>query len=340
MAHSLFPACYVEMPTSCEGKRAAFYLAAEEYIAATLPKDNYFFSWQIDRTVVMGRNQVADVEIDLDFCRAEGIDVIRRKSGGGTIYADRGNIMLSLVTGEGAVEPIFKNYTETVAKLLRRLGAPVEATGRNDIALRGGGKICGNAFYHQAKRNIVHGTMLYDTNQRLMNGALTPERAKLESKGVKSVESRIGLLRNHLSNAMDVEALRQHLRETLTHRTVTLTEDDVQYIKAIEADYYAPSYIFAQKQEKPQLPTCSARFEGCGRIKMQFHVEEECVKAVALTGDYFEEGDAPATFTVAFAGCPMEEEALIAAAEEHRPERSIRGLELPELIYLLKQLFR
>ena len=110
MSNTLFPACYVELPTSCEGKRAAFYLAAEEYIASALPEDNYLFSWQLGPTVVMGRNQIAAAEIDLDFCMAEGIDVIRRKSGGGTIYADRGNIMLSLVTGRGAVEPLFKQY--------------------------------------------------------------------------------------------------------------------------------------------------------------------------------------------------------------------------------------
>ncbi|MGM9696213.1 MAG: biotin/lipoate A/B protein ligase family protein, partial [Alloprevotella sp.] len=98
---------YVEMPSSVEGKRAPFYLAAEEYIAHNLPADDYLFTWQIGPTVVMGRHQVAHLEVDLDFCRAEGIDVIRRKSGGGCIFADYNNIMVSRVTGSGPIEPIF-----------------------------------------------------------------------------------------------------------------------------------------------------------------------------------------------------------------------------------------
>lgn len=341
MSNTLFPACYVELPTSCEGKRAAFYLAAEEYIASALPEDNYLFSWQLGPTVVMGRNQIAAAEIDLDFCMAEGIDVIRRKSGGGTIYADRGNIMLSLVTGRGAVEPLFKQYAHTVAKVLNRLGAPVEATGRNDIVLRGGGKICGNAFYHLSDRNIVHGTMLYDTNQRLMSGALTPERAKLLSKGVKSVESRIGLLKNHLPNAIDATALRLHLREALTNRSLQLTEDDVQYIKAIEADYYDPIFIHGKEKElaSTQQPACSVRIEGCGTIRLQLSTNENMVESLSISGDFFEEGNAQEAFEEAFCGCPLQEEALIDAAERCRPDKHIRGMELPELIYLLKALF-
>ena len=159
-----FPACFVELPSYTEHRRAPFYLAAEEYIAQTLPVDNYLFSWQLGPTVVMGRNQVAHQEVDLDFCRREGIDVVRRKSGGGAIFADSRNIMWSLITGEGAVEPLFVEYAEKVARALNKLGADVELSGRNDIVLRDGGKICGNAFYHLPNRNIVHGTMLYDTN--------------------------------------------------------------------------------------------------------------------------------------------------------------------------------
>ena len=66
---SHFPACYVQLPPETEHRRAPFYLAAEEYIAQVLPEDNYLFSWQLNPTVVMGRNQVAHQEVNLDFCR-------------------------------------------------------------------------------------------------------------------------------------------------------------------------------------------------------------------------------------------------------------------------------
>ena len=95
---SAFPACLITFPFNVEGKTAPFFLAAEEYVAAALPADNYLFAWILPPTVVMGRNQVADAEVDLEFCQREGIDVVRRKSGGGCIYADEGNIMFSLIT--------------------------------------------------------------------------------------------------------------------------------------------------------------------------------------------------------------------------------------------------
>ena len=147
----------------------------------------------------MGRHQIAHQEVDLDYCRAEGIDVVRRKSGGGAIFADEGNIMWSLIAEEGPVEPLFQAYAQRVAEALGQLGAEVKVTGRNDLTLAQGGKICGNAFYHLPHRNIIHGTMLYDTDPPRMQAALHPEEAKLTSKGVASVRSRIALLKDHLS---------------------------------------------------------------------------------------------------------------------------------------------
>lgn len=91
--------------------------------------------------------------------------------------------MWSLITSSCAVEPLFRIYAHEVANSLNSLGAQTEVSGRNDITLKHGGKICGNAFYHLASHNIVHGTMLYDTNPRLMMGALTPDLQKLQSKG-------------------------------------------------------------------------------------------------------------------------------------------------------------
>ena len=333
---SVFPACFVEMPSSAEGKRAAFYLAAEEYLASQFPEDNYLFTWQVSPTVVMGRNQVAHLELDLDFCRAEGIDVIRRKSGGGSIFADRGNIMVSVVTGKGSVEPLFEEYAENVAQCLCRLGAKVSVAGRNDIVLDGGGKICGNAFYHQKNRNIVHGTMLYDTNFPLMMGALTPERAKLESKGVTSVKSRISLLKDQLQ--MQVDDVRAALREQLTDRHIRLTEDDVQYIKAIEADYYDPIYIYGRSAKADAV--IEGRVPGCGHLALHFSLKGSRIENVEVKGDYFALDDVAAAFHRAFVDREYTCNTLIGAVELHHPERSVRGLETEALADLISDAFR
>lgn len=303
-----------------------------------MPEGSYLLTWQISPTVVMGRNQDAGTEIDLAFCRTEGIDVIRRKSGGGCIYADKGNIMTSLITGSGAVEPIFAEYSAVIAACLSTLGAGVEVSGRNDIRMTDGGKICGNAFYHLADRNIVHGTMLYDTDARLMRGALTPERAKLQSKGVKSVESRISLLKDALPQ-MGTDKLQEHIRRYLANRTILLSAEDIRYILDIEAGYYDPTYLYGKDMaQRGKTYRSNGRIEGCGTVMLEFCIERGMVMAVTVKGDYFEFGNANTMFNKAFYGCRFNEETLWQAAEKHRPHSCIRGLSPDSFRKLLKGL--
>lgn len=338
MTQVLFPATFVALPSGYERERAPFYLAMEEYLATNRPLGNYLFTWQLSPTVVMGRHQDAQLEIDQNFCKQEGIDIIRRKSGGGSVYADMGNIMTSLITGEGGVEQLFKEYAQGMASCLNALGAKVEVSGRNDIVLTDGGKICGNAFYHLANRNIVHGTMLYDTDTRLMSGALTPERAKLLSKGVKSVQSRVSLLKDTLTG-IGIEELRQHISTYLTNDTLVLNESDVRAIREIEATYYDEQFLRGKSSCHTSAPMCQARIEGCGTLTIRFEIEDGTVRNVMLNGDYFELGDASALFNRAFAGCPFTKEAIRKHTTEHTPNRAIRGLGSDELCSLLEKLF-
>ena len=329
-----FPACFVEMPANAEGRRAPFYLAAEEYIAQTLPDtDDYLFTWQLSPTVVMGRNQIAHQEFDLDFCRREGIDIVRRKSGGGAIFADKNNIMISLVTGAGAVEPIFEQYASTVAAGLQSLGAPAEVSGRNDIVLRGGGKICGNAFYHLPGRNIVHGTMLYDTDPRLMSGALCPAQEKLKAKGVASVRSRISLLKDYLT--MGTDNLRKELRKILTNRHIALTDADVRRIEEMAKAYDDPQYLFSRTTASSEAVR-GGRIEGCGRIEIHFMLSGSIVEDIALTGDFFETGDAIAAFRRAFCGRPFVIANLLEGIKAEHPEATLRGMTEESIAALLQ----
>lgn len=347
MKQKHFPACYVELPFDSLSppaggicRRAPFYLSAEEWIARHLPPDNYLFSWQLGRTVVMGRNQVAHQEVDLDFCRRHGIDVVRRRSGGGAIFADEGNIMFSLITPQGPVEPIFQAYAESVAAGLRQLGADAEVQGRNDIVLRGQGKVCGNAFYHLSDRNIVHGTMLYDTDPDLMQGALHARAEKLAGKGVRSVRARVGVLKGRLTapegetDAERVAWLRMRLRRILTDRTIRLDAVAVAEIEALEQAYYAESFLYGSAAADEVEH--SARFEGCGSLTICFALKGSLVRDVRLTGDFFELADAHAAFRQAFCGIRFTPESLCEAARTHRPETSIRNLSAEQLQTLLR----
>lgn len=174
-----------------------FYLAMEEYLAR-YTEDEAFFVWQVPPTVIIGRNQVMAAEVNLPYCRAHGIRVFRRKSGGGCVYSDQGNLMVSCVMSGKDVPFLFENYIRRLALCLRRAGLEAEVSGRNDI-LVSGKKVSGNAFFSIHGRNVMHGTLLFDCNPEQLENVLTPSGTKLRSKGVSSVRQRVGSLRQFLA---------------------------------------------------------------------------------------------------------------------------------------------
>lgn len=174
-----------------------FYLAMEEYLAR-YTEDEAFFVWQVPPTVIIGRNQVMAAEVNLPYCRAHGIRVFRRKSGGGCVYSDQGNLMVSCVMSGKDVPFLFENYIRRLALCLRRAGLEAEVSGRNDI-LVSGKKVSGNAFFSIHGRNVMHGTLLFDCNPEQLENVLTPSGTKLRSKGVSSVRQRVGCLRQFLA---------------------------------------------------------------------------------------------------------------------------------------------
>ena len=343
-----FPACYVDIlddiilnVSDKESRRAPFYLAAEEWIARNLPEDDYLFTWQIDRTVVMGRNQVAHQEVNLDFCREHNIDVIRRKSGGGAIFADEGNIMMSFITPDGNVENIFREYAEAEAEALRQLGANVEVHGRNDVILMGKGKICGNAFYRLSNRNIVHGTMLYDIDHELLQGALHSNPIKLHAKGVQSIRARVGVLKGDVKCEMgkvkdgmgEVKWLRERLREILTNRTVKLDEWAIKEIEAIEQSYYKDEFLYGSSARDEEV--LQGRIEGCGTIELHIKLKGSIIKEVRVSGDFFELSDAQEAFNDAFVGVTFTRDSLFEAIRTNHPERAIRNLSQEDLLPII-----
>jgi lipoic acid synthetase/lipoate-protein ligase A len=163
----------------------AFYLAMEEYVASAV-EDEAFFVWRVEPTVIYGRNQVLENEVNLEYCREHGIDIVRRKSGGGCVYSDLGNIMVSYVSRSGDVSEVFNRYMTSLCDALQALGVPAEKSGRNDILVEGR-KISGNAFHQLPDRSIVHGTLLYSTDLDALAEAIRPPVEKLQRHGVESV---------------------------------------------------------------------------------------------------------------------------------------------------------
>lgn len=235
---------YLSLPNAQE-HRLSFYLAMEEYAARQLnTADDLFFLWQVEPSVIFGRNQVIENEVNLDYCRQHGIAFFRRKSGGGCVYADHSNVMMSYITRSDEVTTTFSRYMEMVRQMLADLGIAATTTANNDVLI-GGRKVSGNAFYHIPGHSIVHGTMLFDTNMEHMLNAITPPQTKLDKHGVQSVRQRITLLREHTD--ISIDQFRTYVRERLCDRTYELTRTDVQEIEIIEKKYLNPNFIYGKE---------------------------------------------------------------------------------------------
>jgi len=271
---------YLSLPDNAT-RILPFYLAMEEFAARIIGEDDIFFMWQVEPTVIFGRNQLMGSEVNEAYCREHGIAFYRRRSGGGCVYADRDNIMFSYITRSDEVQTTFSRYTTAVASMLRGLGLNATASDRNDVLIDGR-KVSGNAFYHIPGRSIVHGTMLYDTNMEHMLNAITPSREKLTSKGVQSVRSHITTLREHLS--MDIEAFKHHVRKTLCDGEIQLTTDDVSEIERLTLPYLEPSFL---RGNDPRCEvTRGGRIEGVGSIEANIELRHGAIHDLQLTGDF------------------------------------------------------
>lgn len=314
-------------------RRLAFYLAEEEYLAKAYPDRDFFFAWQVNPSVIVGRNQLLEKEIDTDFCRRNGVDIIRRKSGGGAVVADMNNIMFSYVTSSDDVRTTFGEYTSMVAGALRQLGLDASDNSRNDILI-GSRKVSGNAYYHLPGRSIVHGTMLYDCDPALMAGTLRPSQTKLASHGVNSTRSRVTTIREHLPG-LSISDFLSHMLATVPQggRTLVLGEDEICEIEKIEQAYYAPGWLEG-RNPRGSLHHCE-RFEGIGEICVDMTVARGRIAEIILSGDYLENSDASAAISSALNSCPYEKEAVRQALGELGLPGLIPGLTAEKFINLI-----
>ncbi len=303
-----------------------FYLAMEEYVARHLVADDYFFMWQVEPTVIFGRNQLIDTEVDVNYCRANSIEMYRRKSGGGCVYADRDNLMLSYVTPASNVNFTFNRYLLMIEHLLHKLGVDAKTSGRNDILIDGK-KVSGNAFYHLSGRSIVHGTMLYDTDLEKMARSTTPSDAKLKSKGVESVRQHVTTLNKYLN--ITIEEFKNFVRSNMCDGEILLDDEAVAAIKEIEQSYLTDEFIYGCNPAYTSV--VRKRIEGVGEFEARMELRDGVIKKINLTGDFFLVGDMDDALLTPLRGVRF---------EPHRVAERLADVEIENIIMnLTKQQF-
>ena len=198
-----------------EGLPLMDYLAMEADMVKTIQEPTVF-TWVVSPTVIYGRHQCAEAEVNEAYCHAHGIAVVQRQSGGGCVYADRGNLMISCVSPSTRSQEVFDQFLVLLSGALRQLGYDAVTTAHNDV-LVGDRKVCGTACYTTPTGTVVHASMLYDVNLTDLEAAITPSEAKLAKHAVASVRQRVRNLRE-IRDLGDMALFRQALEKAIINQ--------------------------------------------------------------------------------------------------------------------------
>lgn len=321
---------YVNFPSN-EIRRLSFYLSTEEYLATHFPEDEYFFMWQTRPTVIFGRNQLIENEVNLEYVRANNIEYYRRKSGGGCVYSDNKNIMFSFITTTFNKDFVFDKYLGRVVDGLKKLGIDAYFSGRNDIMLDGR-KISGNAFYRVGNRSVVHGTMMYDVDVEAMVKSITPNNEKLISKGVDSVRQRVTNLKDHFE--LDLESFKSEMKKFLSDDQISLTNEDMKKISQIEEEYLKVDFIYGKN---PNYTLIRKGRTSAGGLEISLELKNNVIKKMNILGDFFLLSDLDG-FLMKFKNVTFEYDQIDAILSEEDVQNTIYGLSKKDFLDLLFEL--
>ncbi len=188
------------------------YLALEAEMVKQI-KEPTLFTWIVAPTVIYGRHQSAEVEVNETYCREHQIQVVQRQSGGGCVYADEGNVMVSFISPSTHSQIVFDQFLQILSTALRQLGYDAVTTQHNDI-LVGERKVSGTACYTTPTGTVVHASILYDVNLDDLQQAITPTAAKLAKHAVASVRQRVANLRD-IKDLGTTQSFRQQLESVI-----------------------------------------------------------------------------------------------------------------------------
>ena len=214
----------------------SYNLAMEQYVFDCLPRDRmYFMLWQNDNAIIVGKYQNTISEINEEAVRERGIRVVRRLSGGGAVYHDMGNLNFTFITDAGGSSTLdMKLFCEPVVRTLAALGVRAEVNGRNDITIDGK-KFSGNSQYLRQGRVMHHGTIMFDSDLSVVGEALRVDPTKIQTKGIRSVRSRVTNVAEHLPERVTLPEFRRILLENILRENpgeeYPLTPDDLAVLE-------------------------------------------------------------------------------------------------------------
>lgn len=271
-------------------------LAIEEYALKTMDveKDSFFLFYINEPAIIIGKNQNTIEEIDTDYVDINGVHVVRRLSGGGAVYHDHGNLNYSFITkDDGDSFRNFKKFTQPIVDALKEMGVDAELSGRNDI-LAGGRKISGTAQFTTRGRMYSHGTLMFNSEIDAVVSALKVRKDKIESKGIKSIRSRVANITEFMDKPMSIEEFKLTLLHSIfggeEHvQTIELTEEDWVNINALSKERYG-NWEWNYGKSPAFNMSHSERFP-TGGIDVRLQVKNGVIEDANIYGDFFGVGD-------------------------------------------------
>ncbi|MFJ7752371.1 lipoate--protein ligase [Peribacillus muralis] len=313
-------------------------LAIEEFALKHLNIDETYLLFYINRpSIIIGRNQNTIEEINADYVDGNGITVVRRLSGGGAVYHDLGNLNFSFITkDDGDSFHNFKKFTQPVVETLEKLGIHAELSGRNDI-LAEGKKISGNAMFSTKGRMFSHGTLLFQSEMDHIVSALKVKKDKIESKGIKSIRSRVGNIADFLKEPMSVEEFRSFLLQNIFKESgevteYVLTEEDWTQIHKISEERYQSWEWNYGKSPKFNLQN-SHRFP-VGSVDIRLEVNKGIIENCKIYGDFFGVGEV-ADIELKLTGIRYEKDAISNALDQIDVQHYFGNVTKEEILTLI-----
>ncbi len=315
--------------------KASYSFALEEFIITDEQNnfdDDYLFIWNTNPTLMIGRFQNPIEEVNYAYATANRIPIVRRNSGGGTIYTDENCWQFSFITKRNKQNiNNFQIFTKPILYILEKLGLTCSFSGRNDLLLNER-KFSGNAQFNLGSRCLHHGSILFDADLDKMNEALRVCTNKIFSKSVKSVKERVINIKPFLNNPdMTSEEFKNEMLNIITKNmeTISISKKHIPIIKKIEQTKFSTWEWNYGKS--PEFDITKRTTTIGGTIVVNLNVKDGLIIDCKVNGDFFFNGDID-DFTNSLVGCKYEKTAIHSQILETNYADSFHLVSVAELI--------